>query len=34
VIIPRAGHFFDDRLDELKRAITEWADEQLTSSQS
>jgi alpha/beta superfamily hydrolase len=24
-IIKGAGHFFDDQLDELKRAITEWA---------
>ena len=24
VIIRGAGHFFDDRLDELKRVITEW----------
>ncbi|HEU0251444.1 MAG TPA: alpha/beta fold hydrolase [Pyrinomonadaceae bacterium] len=24
VVIPGAGHFFDDRLDELKRVITEW----------
>lgn len=23
-VIPHAGHFFDDQLDELKRAITEW----------
>jgi alpha/beta superfamily hydrolase len=23
-VIPNAGHFFDDQLDELKRAITEW----------
>jgi alpha/beta superfamily hydrolase len=29
VVIPGAGHFFDDRLDDLKRAITEWATEQL-----
>jgi alpha/beta superfamily hydrolase len=25
VVIPGAGHFFDDHLDELKRAITDWA---------
>src|SRR6185436_8822324 len=25
VVIPGAGHFFDGGLDELKRAITEWA---------
>src|SRR5262245_625804 len=24
IIIPAAGHFFDDQLDELKRAIREW----------
>src|SRR5215211_6338454 len=24
VIIPGAGHFFENKLDELKRAITEW----------
>ena len=29
VVIPGAGHFFDDRLDELKRVITEWTTEQL-----
>jgi alpha/beta superfamily hydrolase len=34
VIIPGAGHFFDAQLDELKRAITDWANEQLTPSQS
>ncbi|HKY45941.1 MAG TPA: alpha/beta fold hydrolase [Pyrinomonadaceae bacterium] len=28
-VIPGAGHFFDDQLDELKRVITEWATEQL-----
>ena len=27
VVIPGAGHFFDDGLDELKRVITEWATE-------
>jgi uncharacterized protein len=31
VVIPGAGHFFDDRLDELKRAITEWTNEQLAT---
>jgi uncharacterized protein len=31
VVIPGAGHFFDDQLDELKRVITEWAAEQLTT---
>jgi len=25
VVIPGAGHFFEDRLDDLKRAITDWA---------
>jgi uncharacterized protein len=30
VVVPGAGHFFEDRLDELKRAITDWATEQLT----
>ena len=29
VVIPGAGHFFDDKLDELKRVITEWITEQL-----
>ena len=29
VVIPGAGHFFEDRLDELKRAITDWTNEQL-----
>jgi alpha/beta superfamily hydrolase len=28
VVLPGAGHFFDDRLDDLKRAISEWATEQ------
>jgi alpha/beta superfamily hydrolase len=32
VVIPGAGHFFDDGLDELKRAITDWITEQLTAS--
>lgn len=32
VIIPGAGHFFDDQLDELKRAITEWITTQLQSA--
>ena len=30
VVVPGAGHFFEDRLDELKRATTDWATEQLT----
>ena len=25
IVIPGAGHFFDNQLDELKRAITDWA---------
>jgi alpha/beta superfamily hydrolase len=29
VVIPGAGHFFDNQLDELKRAITDWTTEQL-----
>jgi len=29
VVIPGAGHFFDNGLDELKRAIAEWASKQL-----
>jgi uncharacterized protein len=29
VVIPGAGHFFDDHLDELKRAITDWCLRQL-----
>lgn len=28
VVIPGAGHFFDEHLDELKRAITEWTVQQ------
>jgi alpha/beta superfamily hydrolase len=31
VVIPDAGHFFDDRLDELKRAVTDWTNEQLAA---
>ena len=27
VVIPGVGHFFDERLDELKHAITDWATE-------
>jgi alpha/beta superfamily hydrolase len=34
VIIPGAGHFFDEQLDELTRAIREWAEEQLDRMQS
>jgi uncharacterized protein len=29
VVVPGAGHFFDHQLDELKRVITEWTNEQL-----
>jgi len=32
VVIPGAGHFFDNGLDELKRAITDWITEQLAAS--
>src|ERR1044072_9288632 len=28
VVIPGAGHFFEEHLDELKHAITEWATQQ------
>jgi alpha/beta superfamily hydrolase len=28
-VIPGAGHFFDEQLDELKRVITGWAEEML-----
>ena len=31
VVIPGAGHFFEGQLDELKRVITEWSSEQLTT---
>ena len=31
VVIPGAGHFFDNHLDELKRAITDWTIEQHTT---
>jgi alpha/beta superfamily hydrolase len=30
VVIPGAGHFFDDRLDDLKRAITDWTVRRFT----
>lgn len=29
IVIPGAGHFFDDRLEDLKRIITEWCTQQL-----
>ena len=32
VVIPGAGHFFENRLDGLKRAITDWINEQLALS--
>ncbi|MDT5270163.1 MAG: uncharacterized protein QOH49_2349, partial [Acidobacteriota bacterium] len=28
-IIPNAGHFFDEQLEELRRAVAEWAGEML-----
>ena len=28
-VIPGAGHFFDDQLEDLRRAVAEWAAEQL-----
>jgi uncharacterized protein len=31
VVIPGAGHFFDDQLEQLKRTITEWITEQLAA---
>jgi len=31
VIIPGAHHFFENKLDELKRAITEWITAQLAA---
>jgi len=31
VVIPGADHFFEHRLDELKRAITDWITEQLAA---
>jgi alpha/beta superfamily hydrolase len=32
VVIPGADHFFEGHLDELKRAITDWATEQFAAS--
>lgn len=32
IVIPGSGHFFEDRLDELKSAITDWITQQLTSA--
>jgi alpha/beta superfamily hydrolase len=31
VVIPGSGHFFENRLDDLKRAITDWISEQLAA---
>ena len=31
VVIPGAGHFFENHLDELKRAITDWLAEQFSA---
>jgi len=31
VVVPGAGHFFDDQLDQLKRTITDWSTEQLAA---
>jgi alpha/beta superfamily hydrolase len=31
VVIPGAGHFFENGLDDLKRAITDWISEQLAA---
>ena len=31
VVIPGVGHFFDERLDELKHAITAWATQRLAA---
>jgi alpha/beta superfamily hydrolase len=32
-VIPGAGHFFDEQLDELRRVISGWAEEMLEESQ-
>ena len=32
VIVPGAGHFFENKLDELKHAITEWITTQLAAA--
>jgi alpha/beta superfamily hydrolase len=32
VVIPGADHFFENRLDELKHAITAWITEQLAAA--
>jgi len=31
VVVPGAGHFFDNQLDQLKRTITDWSTEQLAA---
>jgi alpha/beta superfamily hydrolase len=31
-IIPNAGHFFDEQLDDLRRVIAEWAEEMLDAA--
>jgi alpha/beta superfamily hydrolase len=31
VVVPGAGHFFENHLDDLKRAISEWISEQLAA---
>lgn len=31
VVIPGVGHFFDERLDELKRVIADWTTQQLAA---
>jgi alpha/beta superfamily hydrolase len=31
VVVPGAGHFFENGLDDLKRAITDWISEQLAA---
>jgi alpha/beta superfamily hydrolase len=31
-VIPGAGHFFDDTLDELKRLVREWIEQRLKPS--
>jgi uncharacterized protein len=33
IVIPGAGHFFENGLDELKRAITDWITKQLATLQ-
>jgi uncharacterized protein len=32
-VIPGAGHFFDEQLDELRRVVAEWAEEMLEGRQ-